>query len=201
MGAIAHAADPKKVMNKAVHVTSASTSTAAAPPPDTATLPEGAGPATAAAPQSGYGRYYEGLAKEAGRPLHETADGTRLAVPLPVLEDETTSGQGKRWMAQVAQAAKSTTVTEFLHTNAVNALKPRDNENPGTRKHRVQTIILWACFLIALGIPKEAHWDSDVVAAYAGGFLRTRVSSSPSVKGGCSHRPYRLGHDRSWPLH
>ncbi|ETW87134.1 hypothetical protein HETIRDRAFT_166664 [Heterobasidion irregulare TC 32-1] len=160
-------------MNAAVHATATSSSSLAT----LASISEAAS-TSREAPRSGYGLYEE-LAKQAGQPLVTTVDGKRLAAPVRPLDGDKASAMKKRFMGQLGMAAKSTNVTQFLHDAAVEALKPKDNESPSTRNHRVQTLILWGCFLLALNILKEDHWASDVILAYAPGFLRARVLAVP----------------------
>ena len=72
------------------------------------------GPFSASIIKYGLG-HYEELYKQAGRPLVLTIDGQCLATCVCIINDDQACKIGKKWMKQLAMAAKVTVRSEIYH--------------------------------------------------------------------------------------
>ena len=59
--------------------------------------------------------YYEELYKQAGRPFISTIDGQCLATCVCIINNDQACKIGKKWMKQLAMAAKVTVRSEIYH--------------------------------------------------------------------------------------
>lgn len=126
----------------------------------------------------------DALSARAGRPPTVNAQGKRIA-PNPdayVARHQTESNTiGKRRFGAgitLLSNQGGVNVRDFIEEQVVISLQPKDNENPSTRKHRLQTLMLWDEFIKEAGVPSGDRWLPAVVKTYATAFLRVRVSRS-----------------------
>lgn len=70
-------------------------------------------------------------------------------------------------------------IPNFLQQIHLDALADKDRENPHTKRHRLQTILLWKSLLEATfpNLPEGAHWHTDTVRTFARTFLRLHMSN------------------------
>ena len=134
-----------------------------------------------------YSTQYDALIARAGHPAHLSMTGLPLA-PNPnkyiarhqMTANTISKNRFSSGMALFAEQGGST-VQGLIDQVIIKSLEPKDTENPGTHKHRLQTLMLWDEFIENVGIPYYRQWLPAVVKTYASAFLRLHVSDHKLV--------------------
>jgi hypothetical protein len=81
-------------------------------------------------------------------------------------------------------------IPNFLQQIHLDALTDKDQENPHTKTHCLQTLLLWKTYLEVTfpNLPESAYWYTDTVHTFARTFLRLHVSTISHVF--CWHLTY-----------